>query len=195
METTSTLPQTTGLTKCTPMELSSKRGTLQTRSQATKSPSSNRTARPSLCSTSFTANFWPLTSQVLNLLCSKASSLDTGSVTDAAIHANVAYVGTQNDGLLRYDIANDTWLTPWISTGINGANDVPVAVVGDILYFGIPGYGVARKDLSTNEILLPLTESSNSGGGSSTEILPSDNIYALEANGQCLVHWHLLWRR
>ena len=113
-------------------------------------------------------------------------TLDSGSVTDAAIHANVAYVGTQNDGLLRYDIANDTWLTPWISTGINGANDVPVAVVGDILYFGIPGYGVARKDLSTNEILLPLTESSNSGGGSSTEILPSDNIYALEANGNVL---------
>ena len=113
--------------------------------------------------------------------------LDTGSVSDAAIHANTAYVGTQNDGLLRYDIANDTWLTPWISTGVNGANEVPVAVVGDILYFGIPGYGVARKDLSTNEILLPLTESSPStGGGSSTEILPSDNIYALEANGNVL---------
>lgn len=112
--------------------------------------------------------------------------LDTGSVTDAAIHANIAYVGTQNDGLLRYDIVNDVWLTPWISTGVNGANEVPVAVVGDILYFGIPGYGVARKDLSTNEILLPLTESGNAGGGSSTEILPSDDIYALEANGNDL---------
>ena len=113
--------------------------------------------------------------------------LDTGSVTDAAIHANIAYVGTENDGLLRYDIVNDAWLTPWISTGVNGANEVPVAVVGDILYFGIPGYGVARKDLSTNEILLPLTESNgNTGGGSSTEILPSDDIYALEANGNVL---------
>ena len=113
-------------------------------------------------------------------------TLDSGSVTDAAIHAEVAYVGTQNDGLLRYHIVNDTWLTPWISTGVNGANEVPVAVVGDILYFGIPGYGVARKDLSTNEILLPLTESGNAGGGSSTEILPSDDIYALEANGNDL---------
>ena len=107
-------------------------------------------------------------------------ALSQGTVTDAAIHNEVAYVGTQNDGLLRYDITNDTWLTPWISTGINGANDVPVAVVGDILYFGIPGYGVARKDLVTNEILLPLTEFGAIG------VLPSDTIYSLEANGNLL---------
>jgi len=114
-------------------------------------------------------------------------TLSTGSVSDAAIHNEVAYVGTQNDGLLRYDIANDAWLTPWISTGINGANDVPVAVVGDVLYFGIPGYGVARKDLSTNEILLPLTTvSNNPGAGTSTSVLPSSTIYALEAGTSVL---------
>jgi hypothetical protein len=114
-------------------------------------------------------------------------TLSSGSVSDAAIHNEVAYVGTQNDGLLRYDIANDVWLTPWISTGINGANDVPVAVVGDVLYFGIPGYGVARKDLSTNEILLPLTTvSNNPGAGTSTSVLPSSTIYALEAGTSVL---------
>jgi hypothetical protein len=111
-------------------------------------------------------------------------TLSTGSITDAAIHNEVAYVGTQNDGLLRYNIANDTWLTPWISTGINGANEVPVAVIGDILYFGIPGYGVARKDLSTGELMIPLTAAGNTPGtGTGTSSLPSDNIYALESDG------------
>ena len=110
--------------------------------------------------------------------------LDTGSVTDAALHNGVAYVGTQNDGLLRYHIVNNTWLTPWISTGVNGANEVPVAVVGDILYFGIPGYGVARKDLSTGELMIPLTAAGNTPGqGAATSSLPSDNIYALESDG------------
>jgi hypothetical protein len=96
-------------------------------------------------------------------------------------------LATDGEGVLRYDLSNGTWLTPWISTGVNGADNVPVAVAGDILYFGIPGYGVARKDLSTGELMTPLTELSNTPGqGASTGILPSDNIYALEADGSDL---------
>ena len=47
----------------------------------------------------------------------------------------------------------------WISTGVNNADNVPVAVTGDILYFGIPGYGVARKDLATLQLDDALTTS------------------------------------
>ena len=48
-----------------------------------------------------------------------------------------------------------------------------------ILHLGLEGYGVARKDLVTGEILAPLT--AGSGG-----VLPSNQIYALESDGSNL---------
>ena len=116
----------------------------------------------------------------------EAPQYDSAAV-DLALFGNTVYLATNNDGVLRYDLSNDSWLTPWISTGVNNADNVPVAVTGDILYFGIPGYGVARKDLATGELMTPLTTSGNNPGqGSSTSILPSSNIYALEADGSDL---------
>ena len=120
---------------------------------------------------------------VFDLLSSSCTSYDTTNglptslLGDVALWGGMAFVATENRGVLRYDIANDTWLEAWGSTGINGVNEAPVAVVGNILYLGLPGYGVARKDLSTGEILSPLT-SANQGG-----TLPSNQIYALESDG------------
>ena len=108
------------------------------------------------------------------------NGLPTSFVGDVALYGGSAYVATEDKGVLRYNIANDTWLTPWGSTGINGVNDAPVAMVGDILYLGLQGYGVARKDLSTGEILSPLL-ATNQGG-----VLPSNQIYALESDGSNL---------
>jgi hypothetical protein len=105
------------------------------------------------------------------------NGLPTSFVGDVALFDTTAYMATENKGLLRYDITNDTWLEPWGSTGINGVNFAPVAMVGDILHLGLQGYGVVRKDLSTDEILSPLT-AGNLGGP-----LPSDQIYALETDG------------
>ncbi|MBT5595231.1 MAG: hypothetical protein HOJ60_06840 [Euryarchaeota archaeon] len=120
------------------------------------------------------------------VLPSAAPVYDTAAV-DLALFSNTVHLATDTSGVLRYDLTNDSWLTPWISTGVNGANNVPVAVTGNILYFGIPGYGVARKDLSTGELMSPLTALSNTGGQSSaTSVLPNDNIYALEADGSNL---------
>lgn len=97
---------------------------------------------------------------------------------DVALHSAKAYVATEDKGVLRYDITNDTWLEPWGSTGINGVDYAAIAVVGDILHLGLQGYGVVRKDLSTGEILAPLT--ANNGPNSQ---LPSSNIFALETDG------------
>ena len=113
------------------------------------------------------------------------SDLDSDNPTGVAIHNGVAYIGTTEDGLNRYIIANDTFLGSWVSTGINDVNFAPVAIYGtnpQILHMGLPGYGVARKDLSTGEILIPLTVTPDRGNPSSTEILPSNQIFALEEN-------------
>ena len=108
------------------------------------------------------------------------NGLPTSFVGDVALLDGMAYMATEDKGVLRYDIANDTWLEPWGSTGINGVNNAPVAMVGDILHLGLQGYGVVRKDLSTGEILSPLL-ASNRGG-----VLPSSQIYALETDGSNL---------
>ena len=95
----------------------------------------------------------------------------TGQV---ATYAGVGY-WSSDEGLLRYDIANDSFLAAWGSTGVNGVDYAPVAVVGDVLHMGLAGYGVARKDLSTGEILNPLTADNS--------IMTTNTVYALEANG------------
>jgi hypothetical protein len=105
------------------------------------------------------------------------NGLPTSFLGDVAVFGDTAYVATEDKGLLRYDISNDTWLEPWGSTGINGVNYAPVAMVGNVLHLGLQGYGVARKDISTGEILAPLT-AGNRGG-----LLPSDQIYALATDG------------
>jgi len=113
------------------------------------------------------------------------SDLDSDSPTGIAIHNGVAYIGTIDDGLNRYIIANDTFLGSWVSTGINDVDFAPVAIYGtnpQILHMGLSGYGVARKDLSTGEILIPLTVTPDRGTPSATEILPSTQVYALEEN-------------
>ena len=112
------------------------------------------------------------------------TDLDSDSPTGVAIHNGVAYIGTQSNGLNRYIIANQTFLGAWVSTGINDVDFAPVAILGSnpqVLHMGLPGYGVARKDLSTGEILIPLTVQPNRPNAGSTEILPSNQVYAIEA--------------
>ena len=113
------------------------------------------------------------------------SDLDSDNPTGVAIHNGVAYIGTSENGLNRYILANDTFLGSWVSTGINDVDFAPIAVYGtnpQILHMGLPGYGVARKDLSTGEILIPLTVEPDRGTPSSTEVLPSSQVYALKEN-------------
>lgn len=106
-----------------------------------------------------------------------SNGIPSSFLGDVALHADKAYVASGDKGVLRYDITNDTWLEPWGSTGVNGVDYAPVAMVGDILHLGLQGYGVVRKDLSTGELLSPLLAGNNGG------VLPSNQIYALETDG------------
>ena len=76
-------------------------------------------------------------------------------LNDLAIYGDTAYIATDDIGLARFDLNNDSFLAPWGSTGVNNANSVPLAVQGDILHLGLPGYGVVRKDLSTETFIFP----------------------------------------
>ena len=86
------------------------------------------------------------------------NGLDTSNLGTIALWNDIAHIATEDSGVLRYDINNDSFLSPWISTGVNGVSYAPIAVLGDVVHLGLPGYGVARKDMSTGEILNPLTQ-------------------------------------
>ena len=112
------------------------------------------------------------------------SDLDSDNPTGVAIHNGVAYIGTPDDGLNRYIIANETFLGSWVSTGINDVDFAPVAILGtnpQILHMGLPGYGVARMDLSTGEVLIPLTAKPDRQNTGNTQILPTNQVYSIES--------------
>ena len=113
-----------------------------------------------------------------------SNQLTSSGLTDVVTYGNIAYIATIDIGLARFDLTNDTFLAPWGSTGINNADEVPLAVFNDVLHMGLPGYGVVRKDLVTGEVLLPLTESG--GGNSGLDILPSNIVYAMISDGSNL---------
>ena len=110
------------------------------------------------------------------------NGLDSSFLTDVAMHNQVIYIASEDEGVLRYNTSSNSFLQPWSSTEVNGVDFAPVALVGDILHLGLPGFGVARKDLALNEIIEPLiTAQGNSGNRFA--ILPSANVYALASDG------------
>ncbi|HIL65050.1 MAG TPA: hypothetical protein EYG33_02670 [Candidatus Poseidoniales archaeon] len=111
------------------------------------------------------------------------AALQTNALEDIALLGNIAYIATADEGLARYDIANDTFLGSWRSTGIDGVGEAPITISGDIVYLGLPGYGVIRKNIVTDQILDPLRAGANGRG------LPSSQIYALHTlgNGDVLI--------
>jgi hypothetical protein len=108
------------------------------------------------------------------------NGIPTSLLGDVVLNGGKAYVASEDKGVLRYDIANDSWLTPWGSTGVNGVDYAGVAMVGNILHLGLQGYGVVRKDISTGEILTPFLASGRNAP------LPSSQIYALASDGSNL---------
>ena len=85
------------------------------------------------------------------------NGLDTSNLGTIALWNDIAHIATEDSGVLS--MTSTMILSyPWISTGVNGVSYAPIAVLGDVVHLGLPGYGVARKDMSTGEILNPLTQ-------------------------------------
>ena len=103
--------------------------------------------------------------------------LASNNIQDIAIQNGVAYIATSDSGLARYEITNDSFLGTWRSTGVDGVSDAPLTISGDVLYLGLPGYGVVRKNLVTGDFLDPLVQGTNGRG------LPSNQVFALHTLG------------
>ena len=96
---------------------------------------------------------------------------------DVAIYGGVGFIAT-DEGLQRYDLANNTFLDTWGSTSTGRLNYAQVAVIGTTMHMGIEGFGVARKDILTGQSLSTLD--------STTIGIGNDNVYSVEASGNNL---------
>ncbi|RJU82528.1 MAG: hypothetical protein DWC09_02125 [Candidatus Poseidoniales archaeon] len=96
---------------------------------------------------------------------------------DVAIYGGVGFIAT-DEGLQRYDLANNTFLETWGSTSSGRLNYAQVAVIGTTMNMGIEGFGVARKDIVTGQSLSTLD--------SVTTGITNDNVYSVEASGSDL---------
>jgi len=100
--------------------------------------------------------------------------LENERINDVTILDGIAYFALDEGGVSRIDLDNATRLSPWSSTGVNSVSEAPIAIAGSILYIGLSGYGVVRKNLQTGEFL-DTWFPSNQG-------IPASTIYALHTD-------------
>ena len=105
---------------------------------------------------------------------------DLGSRWTQALttRGGIAYVGLWNAGVERIDIANQTRLAPWQSTGVDDLDNVPMALDGDLLHVGLYGFGVLVINTTTGEHV-DRWEASWNGPGGGNGGLRSNNVLSL----------------
>ena len=108
------------------------------------------------------------------------AEIDAG-VSDVTADNDVLYVGTEQDGVLRFSMVDGAALSPWVSTGIDYSEYIPVDSDGNMLYIGLFGYGVLRYELA-NQRFLSSWEFTQTGGGQGppNQGTPSPYITSLE---------------
>ncbi len=105
--------------------------------------------------------------------------LDSDLVVDVATRYGIAYLATPDSGLMRIDLAGLQILSSWQSLGADSLEAAPVAIDGDTVYFGLPGFGVMILDRINGDIVDLLTVG-NSG-------LPDNDVLSLYIYGGDLV--------
>ena len=103
------------------------------------------------------------------------------AVTDVTANDDVLYIGTEQNGVLRFSMIDGTALSPWVSTGIDYSEYIPVDSDGNMLYIGLFGYGVLRYEIA-NKRFLSSWEFTQTGGGQGppNQGTPSPYITSLE---------------
>ena len=79
--------------------------------------------------------------------------LDSNSVMEITTRYGIAYVATQEEGIMRIDLDSQSILGSWKSLGIDNLDAAPIAVDDDIIYMGLYGFGILLIDRITSEII------------------------------------------
>ena len=108
-----------------------------------------------------------------------SGGLATNQMNSLAVRGGIAYLGTNNRGVERIDIANSTRLTPWTSTGLDDLESMPIAIDGDTLYLGLYGFGVIVYNVSSGEQVDVWQRTGGGPGGGGSNQIPSNNVLSL----------------
>jgi len=84
---------------------------------------------------------------------SESEGLDSDMIRDIATRFGIAYIATEEAGVMRIDLSTPTIIGSWQSLGVDNLDSTPVAVDGDVIYLGLPGLGVLLIDRLTSDIL------------------------------------------
>ena len=108
-----------------------------------------------------------------------STELEANDVNDVATRAGIAYLSSEEDGVLRIDLTSNTVLSPWQSLGADALDFAPIASDGSTVWLGLSGFGVLVFDRVTGEVLDRWTSSggNNPGQGSAMQ---SDYVISLE---------------
>ena len=83
----------------------------------------------------------------------ESEGLDSDMIRDIATRFGIAYIATQEAGVMRIDLSTPAIIGSWQSLGVDNLESTPVAVDGDVIYLGLPGLGVLLIDRLTSDIL------------------------------------------
>ena len=108
-----------------------------------------------------------------------SDGLDSDLIVDVVTRYGIAYLATPDSGLMRLDLNELQILGSWQSLGADNLEAAPIAVDGDILYLGLPEFGIMILDRINGDIIDLLTVG-NSG-------LPDNDVLALYVYGGDLV--------
>ena len=116
--------------------------------------------------------------------------IDSNFITDVATRNGIAYLATENKGVMRYDLTTDTVLSSWNSLGADNLNSAPIATDGSTIYLGLEGFGVLVYDRVSGDIIDHWMAPTNGAGQvNQATRLPSNNVRSLhsDANGGVII--------
>ncbi|MGY8714951.1 MAG: two-component regulator propeller domain-containing protein [Candidatus Poseidoniales archaeon] len=112
------------------------------------------------------------TSNTVAASLTTADGLDSDFIVEVVTRFGIAYIATQDAGVMRIDLNGPTILGSWQSLGADNLDSTPVAIDGDIIYLGLPGFGLLLIDRITGEISDLWTEDD-------TNSIPDNDIISL----------------
>ena len=84
---------------------------------------------------------------------SESDGLDSDRIRDIATRFGIAYIATEDAGVMRIDLSTPEIIGSWQSLGVDNLDSAPVAVDGEVIYLGLPGLGILLIDRLTSDIV------------------------------------------
>ena len=84
---------------------------------------------------------------------SESEGLDSDRIRDIATRYGIAYIATEDAGVMRIELSTPEIIGSWQSLGVDNLDTAPVVVDGEVIYLGLPGLGILLIDRLTSDIV------------------------------------------